>query len=241
MKTLLVVMPQTWPTISTRVFKSFLKMTGPSAQKELFDRGIQMFDPLISSTFPIDRSRNQAADKALSNTYEADYVFFADGDQIWPENTLSVLLDAISDEFPVVSGLYWRKKFPFTCVQGNYTTWKGHELQRKAIEQMGFVDKDDNQCLFYQPLKDFDTPRTIDVSGMGCLLVRTDVFKKFEQPYFGYFNSYSLGGDFTFDNATEEMLFFCKLRKAGIKTWMVPAVKCGHEVTKVIGCMESDT
>lgn len=241
MKKLLVYMPQTWPTMSTRVFKSFLKMTGPAVQRRLLEKHeVELLEPMISGTFPIDRNRNQAVDKALSNTYEADYIFFADGDQIWPENTLSLLLDAISDEFPVVSGLYWRKAPPYKCVQGNYSTWEKHELQRRAITEMGFVDAAGNQCLFYRPLEDFDTQRPIDVSGMGCLLAKTEIFKKIDLPYFAYFNSYSLGGDFTFEHVSEEILFFCKLRKAGIKTLLVPAVKCGHEVLKVIGCVESN-
>ena len=240
LKTLLVYMPMSFNSISTRVFKSFIDLVCYENQVMLREKyGLQV-KTLISGTFPLDRNRNEAVDLAISSRFDASYILFVDGDQILPKNAVFELLDAITDHFPIVSGLYWHKTPPYTCVQGKYTGWKSHELQRKTIESIGFIDKDGNQCLFYSPLEDFDTAQPIDVAGMGCLLVKTDVFKQLDLPYFGYFNSYSLGGDFTIDHASEEMLFFCKLRKAGIKTLLVPSVRCGHEVTRVIGCPETN-
>lgn len=238
MKNLLIYLPYTWPTISTRVFKSFLDLTSFDAQKQLIDNYDIKTSIFISNTFPLDRSRNEAVDLAVSSKYSADYIFFADGDNIWPSNTLQTLLNSVSDEFPVVSGLYFRKSPPYVAVPGHYSTWEKHELKRKTIEEMGFVDQAGNQCLYYKPVQDFDTVQPIDVAGMGCVLVRTDVFQKIDLPYFGYFNSYSLGGDFAITHSSEEMLFYCKLRKAGIKTLLVPTVRCGHEVLKVVGCPE---
>lgn len=238
MKTLLVYLPMTYPTVSTRVFKSFLDLTSPDVRKVLNDKYDVEVKTMISDTFPLDLNRNEAVDIGLSNKYGADYIFFADGDQIWPKDTLPKLLAEISDEFPVASGITWRKRYPHACIQGHYSDWTGHETQRGTIEGMGFVDAAGNQCLFYKPLQDFDTQQRIDVTGMGCLLVRADVFKKIELPYFAYFNCYSLGGDFTFHHHSEEMIFFCKLRKAGIKTLLVPSVRCGHESLKIIGSPE---
>lgn len=231
MKTLLVYLPFTYPTISTRVFKSFLDLINSKIE------GIEI-KTFISNTFPLDRNRNEAVDLACSTKYSADYIFFADGDNIWPKNTLSTLLAAVSDEFPVVSGLYWRKVPPYACIQGMYGDNEQQKNRWETIKSMGFIDKNGQQCLFYTPLRDFDIQRPIDVSGMGCLLVRTDVFKKIELPYFAYHNAYSLGGDFSIDHASEEMTFFMKLHNAGIKTLLVPSIRCGHEVTKVIGSPE---
>lgn len=240
MKTLVVYMPLSWGSISRRVFKSFIDMTGPDVQEELAELGYKL-KFLINDTFPLDRNRNQAIEKARSSKYEADVIFFADGDQIWPKDTLKIMLSKLSDEFPVVSGLYWKKAYPHACVQGHYSPWtKDLELKRKSIESIGFVDENGNQTAFYRPLLDFSTTQPIDVSGMGCLMARSDVFDKIELPYFGYFNSYSLGGDYTITHMSEEMLFFSKLHKAGVKTLLVPEIKCGHEVTKVIGCPEGN-
>jgi len=230
---LVIYFPCTWPTISTRVFRSFLDLVRHPVE------GCNI-NPMISDTFPLDRNRNEAVDNALSSKYAADYIFFADADQIWPVDTIPRLLAHVTDEFPVVSGLYFRKAHPHVAVPGHYATWEKHESQRKTIESMGFIDKDGNQTLFYKPLRDFTTIQTVDVSGMGCLLVRSDIFKKLEMPYFAYFNCYSLGGDYTINHASEEMLFFSKLRKAGIKTLLDPSVRCGHEVLKVIGSPEME-
>lgn len=226
-------MPLTWPTISSKVFKSFLEMVRTPIP------GVEI-DVMISGTFPLDRNRNEAVDLAMSSKYGADYIFFADADNIHPKDTISRLLSHCSDDFPVVSGLYWQKAPPHGCVQGHYSGWEKHEGIRKTIETMGFVDPSGNQCLFYKRLQDYSITQPIDVGGCGCLLVRTDVFKKIDLPYFAYFNAYSLGGDFSITHASEEMIFFCKLRKAGIRTLVVPSVRCGHETTKVIGCPEVD-
>lgn len=234
---LLIYMPLTFRDLPSKVFKSFLEMTGPDIQALLLQKDIHL-QYLISDTFPLCRNRNEAVEKARSNKYMADYIFFADADQIWPKNTLLKLLEHISDEYPVVSGLYWRKAAPHSCVQGHYSTWNSHENIRKTIENMGFVDSSGNQLLFYRPLQDFDTVQPIDVAGCGCLLVKSSVFGKLEIPYFKYFNPYVLEGDYSISHASEEMNFFAKLRKAGIKTLVVPSIRCGHLAEKVIGIAE---
>lgn len=228
---ILIYLPLTWPTVSSRVFRSFLDLVQTPVE------GAEI-DVMVSDTFPLDRNRNEACDLAVSSKYEADYMMFVDGDNILPKNAVSALLARCTDEFPVVSGLYFRKSPPYLAVPGHYSTWEKHENQRKTIESMGFTDGKGNQTLFYKPVQDFTTVQPIDVSGCGCLLVRTDVFKKIDMPFFGYFNSYSLGGDFSITHASEEMLFFSKLRKAGVKTLLDPSIRCGHEALKVIGCSE---
>jgi hypothetical protein len=240
LRTLLIYMPQTWPTISTRVFKSFLELVSPDNLKEYEKRGYQV-KTLISGTFPLDRNRNEAVDLAISGKYSANLIMFIDGDNILPKNAIVSLIDEISDEYPVVSGLYWRKSAPYACVQGHYGKNEKQKDRMETIKSMGFVDeKTGQQLLFYTPLKDFTTQQTIDVSGMGCLLAKAEVFKKLDLPYFSYHNSYSLGGDFSITHSSEEMTYFMKLHKQGIKTLLVPSVKCGHEVYHVIGNPEGD-
>lgn len=237
MKTILVYMPLSWPTISAKVFKSFVEMTGPDVQQELAKQDIQL-KILISNTFPLCRNRNQAVEKAMKNDVNADYIFFADGDQIWPKTAISDLLAHIDDKFPVVSGLYWKKTPPYSCVAGNYSGWDKNEPRRGFLENNGFVAPDGSPCLFYVPLRDFDTIQSIDVSGMGCLLVKTEVFKQLDLPYFSYVNCYSTGGDYSVDHCSEEMVFWAQLKKKNIKTLVVPSVRCGHVTEKVIGCPE---
>lgn len=227
----LIYLPMTYPTVSTRFMKSFLDLTHHKID------GVEI-SYHISNTFPLDRNRNQIVQIARSKPYFADYVLFVDGDNLLPKDTLKTLLEHASDEYPVVAGLYWRKKPPFRAVAGHYVPTEEKKNILKTLESMCFVDKDGQQCAFYKPVTDFDTVQRIDVTGCGCLLVRMDVFDKIELPYFGYFNAESLGGDYSVEHLSEDMLFFRKLRGAGIKTLLVPQVRCGHIVERVIGCNE---
>jgi len=103
---------------------------------------------------------------------------------------------------------------------------------------MGMISETGQQLSYYTPLQDFDTKQAIDVSGVGCLMVKTDVFKKIPMPWFRYYDPYLLGGDFSITGISEEMHTFASFHKAGIKTLLVPEVKCGHECLKVIGSPE---
>lgn len=226
---ILVYMPLSWPNIPSKTFKSFLDMTRYPIE------GVKL-DVLVSDTYPLCRNRNEAVELATSSKYDADAIFFADADHVFPETAVKDLLDHLSDDFPVVTGIYWRKGPPNTCVAGFYSPWtKDMEMKRASLEKNGFLAPDGSQCLFYRPLKDFDTIQPIDVCGMGCVLVRTDVIKKLELPYFGYVNAYTTGGDYTINHCSEEMIFWAQLKKKGIKALVVPSVRCGHITEKVIG------
>ena len=197
---------------------------------------------MINDKFPLDRNRNDAVTTALSNQYLADIILFLDADMVFPKRVIPDLLANLSDEYPSVSGLYFRKGPPHTAIQGKYVPWnKDLEMRKPTLEGMGFVDSDGNQCAFYKPMTDFTTVQPIDVAGCGVLMVKADVFKKLDLPYFGYFNPFSLGGDFSIQHLSEEMLMFAKFKKAGVKTLFVPSVRCGHISQRVIGCLEEPT
>lgn len=232
MKNLLIYLPLSWPHISSKTFRSFIEMSRVEIP------GIKV-DVLIHDKFPLDRNRNSAVDLALSSTYNADYIFFADADQIWPVDAIPRLLARITDDFPIVTGLYWRKTPPHSCVAGHYSPWtKDMEEKRASLTSQGFIGPDGQQCLFYKPLQDFTTVQPLDVSGMGCVLVKADIFKKLEHPYFAYVNPYTNGGDWTINHCSEEMVFWAQCKKKGIKALVDPSVRCGHVVERVIGCVE---
>lgn len=241
MKSLVIYMPMSWPQISTKCFKSFVNLISPESIDELRTKYDVEPKLLIHDIFPLDRNRNDAVELALSNKYEADYIFFADGDQVFPKRTIQRLLDKISDEFPVVTGIYFRKVAPYTCVAGKYSPLtNGLESKRQSLTEQGFVLPDGGQCLFYKPLQDFTVTQPVDVSGMGCVLVKAEIFKKLKQPYFGYVNCYNNGGDYTIDHCSEEMIFWAALKKAGIKVLCDPSIRAGHVAERVIGAMENE-
>lgn len=236
---LIIYMPLTWPQISSKVFTSFVDLVHSESQNGLKSKyGLDM-KVLIHDKFPLDRNRNSAVELALSNKYQADYIFFFDADNVIPPHTVERLMDHISDEFPIVTGLYWRKTPPHTCVAGHYSPWsKDMEMRRLSLESQEFIAPDGSQCLYYQPLQDYTTVQPIDVAGMGCVLVKADVFKKLEMPYFKYVNPYTNGGDYTTIHSSEEMWFWAQCKKKGIKALVDPSIRCGHVVDRVIGCVE---
>lgn len=240
MRQLLIYMPLSWPSISSKAFRSILDLVSPANIDEL--RSIYSVEPkiFISDLFPLCRNRCDAVEKALGNTYEADFILFLDADMIFPKKMIQNLLRKM-DEFPevgLVSGVYWRKAAPHYCVQGRYSPWsQALEASKQSLTDHGFVDDKGQQCLYYTPLQDFHAVQAIDVAGCGCLLARAEVFKQIEQPYFGYTNEYTTQ-DPTFQHSSEEMLTFAKLHKAGVKMLVDPSIRCGHIKETVIGCVE---
>lgn len=230
-KTLVVYVPETRPTVSTRFFESWVKMTGPKIQERLAKDFDTKLIPMVHTRFPLDLNRNQAVERAL-NDYKADYVQFFDADMTFPEETIPTLLSHLSEDFPVVSGCYWLRKPPYRCIAANYAPNEkisDFELKRKSLEREGFMTSEGRQTLYTNPVNSFDGPQSIDVSGMGCVLVRAGVFTRLSQPYFKYVNAYSTGGDYTFDvGISEDMWFYSECKKAGINVLLDPTVKCGH-------------
>lgn len=237
MKKLLVYMPLTFPSIPAKVFKSFLKMTGPAAQAALRERGIEMLEPLIHDKFPIDLNRNDAFRLAISGKYEADYIMCCDGDQIFKNDTILKLLDTLEEnpEAGGVTGVYFTKSFPHRAVAGRYSPWSPSlEAKRGSLAEQGFIAPDGQQTLFFKHLQYFDVVQPIHVFGIGCVLFRTDCFKELEQPFFKYVNGYSTGGDYTFPGQSEDMWFCNQLYQKGIKVLVNPKVQVGHLVEKII-------
>lgn len=232
-KVLVLYIPLTWSTVHSRVFKSIMDMIHPEILELLDSEFGVVISPLIHDPFPIDFNRNDAVVRAIED-HGADYVMFCDADQVFPRNTLVELLKLVSDEFPVVTGIYFRKKPPHTCVIGKYLPNDQVAEARKApLAGQGLLTDSGDQCLYYRDLQSFDVVQPVDAFGMGCVLVRTDVFSKLEQPYFKYINGYTTG-DYTFQNITEDMWFCAQLKKKGIRTLCNPKVLCGHMVEKVI-------
>lgn len=233
---LVVYMPLTWPDISAKVFTSFLEMTGPEVQEQLAQKGIKL-RYMIHTKFPIDLNRNEAFDLSLKNTYKADYFMSCDGDQVFKKDTILRLLATLEENEDAggITGIYFRKKSPYTCVVGKFSPWSDSlEQKRAALEHYGYIAKDGQQTLFYKPLQYFDVVQPVHAFGMGCILLRTNIIEKLERPYFKYVNSHSLGGDLTIGGATEDMWFCSQLYKNGIKILCDPKVQVGHVVEKVI-------
>lgn len=242
MKTILPYMPLTFEKISSKVFKSFLKMTSSKVRKELNDKGFELFDPYISDKFPICLNRNEAFESALSGKNKADFIMCCDGDQVFKATTLTTLLDTlVESEADAVTGVYFTKTFPYRAVAGHYSPWStAIESNRESLKSEGFISEDGSQTLYFKHLQYFDVIQPIDVFGLGCLLMRTDLLRKIEQPFCKYINPYSTSGDYSFQGHSEDMWFCSQLKQAGVKVLVNPKVQVGHVVERVINCAVGD-
>jgi GT2 family glycosyltransferase len=241
-KTLLVYAPLTLESISSKTFRSFVEMTSPEVQEKLAEKGIKVRF-LVHDKFPIDLNRNDAFNLAVSNKYNADYLMCCDMDQVFKKDTILKLLETLDEEPEAdgVTGVYYTKSPPHRAVVGKYSPWSDTlEAKRGSLEAQGFIAPDGQQTLYYKHLKFFDVVQRVHVFGIGCLLLKTECFKKLEQPFFKYVNGYSTGGDFTFQGHSEDMWFCSQLYQKGIKILVNPKVQVGHVVQKVIHGNEAD-
>lgn len=233
---LIVYMPLTWPSLPSKVFRSFLEMTGPEVQTFLAQKGIKL-QYLIHDKFPIDLNRNDAFELALSSKYNADFIMACDADQVFKKDTLLKLLSVLEEnpEADAATGIYFRKSHPYRCVVGKYSPWsESLEKKRGSLAEQGFIAPDGQQTLYYKPLMYFDVIQKVDVFGFGCVLFRTEILKKLKQPFFSYTNGYSTGGDFTFEGCSEDMRMCSQLYHVGAKILCNPKVVVGHLVEKII-------
>lgn len=150
-------------------------------------------------------ARNKFCQQAIEG--EFDYIMWFDSDMVFPPETLQKLLLHDKD---IVSGLYFRRSFPFTPV---------------AFEKLDLTD--DNGCDF----KDLaDVPKELaEVAGVGfgCVLMKTDVL----------FDIAGKEGPVWFSpigNIGEDCAFCIRARKYGYSIWLDPTLKLGHVGTTVI-------
>ena len=144
------------------------------------------------------KARNVIAEKAKAY----DFVLMVDSDTIIPEDTLKHLLEPPAD---VVLGCY-----PSKYTEGEAILW----ALKDNHMGMGFPKR-----MRYSEL---GTERIeLKGGGLGCALIRSEVFSALPYPYFKYE---------IFDNgALSEDLYFCRsVVERGMKVLADPRVRCGH-------------
>lgn len=147
-------------------------------------------------------SRDQLAEVALSEP--SDLVMWFDTDMVFPPDTLRRLLKHIDAGADIVTGVYYRRKPPYTA-----TVFKTLEPDAET-KRIAWTDFDEIP----------DEPFEVAGCGFGCVLMRTEVFAavfaKFGQlfaPVFG------LG---------EDLSFCLRARQLGYKILADPTVNLGH-------------
>lgn len=150
------------------------------------------------------QNRNVMIQNALDDN--ATHVFFIDDDVLIPKDSLFRLLAHDKD---IVSGLYLMRNFPHQPI---------------AMD----VALSDNRCRFkfLQP----DEKGLVEVVnfGLGCCLIKTEVFKKMQAPWItiGQLNPQEWNDDIEFFNRCRE--------KYGFRLWLDLDVRAGHMCTTTL-------
>lgn len=148
--------------------------------------------------YRVDQVRNLIADWVIRGY---DYLFAVDYDMIFPADTLKKLIEADKD---IVSAIYRQR------------------LEPQAIE----IYNKQNVRMEYKDL--FKKYEEIGACGLGCALIKKEVFIQIGYPQFEYFPA--LDHNHTF---SEDLDFCGKARNKGFTIWCIPTITCGHIGTKI--------
>lgn len=162
-------------------------------------------------------ARNNIAQRSLD--YGVDYVLMVDNDVVLPE---SVLIDMLDDPVDVCLGYYAHRNAD-NKYTGNTSVCK--------------LQADNGGLYFNYPLESEYTAEEMTAfrdsgvhkiqihgGGMGCALIKTDVFRKISYPWYDWVN-------YKDDNRgmLSEDLYFCEeCRKNGIPIYTDARAGCGH-------------
>lgn len=156
--------------------------------------------PISPDSLEVGEARNQCVE--IAKAAGAEYLFFVDYDVAVPANALIKLL---SLKVPIAAGVYHLKQipsYPLIFVKG----WTG-----------AFEDYEAGDLI------------KADGVGMGCTLIRMDVFDKMEPPYFKTVPGYTPENPNEMLGYMTEDIYFCdKARNAGFDIVVDTSIQCGH-------------
>jgi len=159
---------------------------------------------LVSSTrMPLDAARNEILQLAMKNN--PDYLWWIDSDMILPQNK-DVLRSLINTDKDIVSALYFRKEYPYHPV---------------------FIIIRDGRPCVVRPLP-INQIVEIDAAGMGCLLVKREVFEKLmksDDPVFEFKQKILPN---SVETMGEDINFCLKAKKLGFSVYLNSNIVCGH-------------
>jgi hypothetical protein len=182
------------------------------------------------SNMPYDCSREMVVRNILKD-HQVEYIFFLDTDVVLQRDGLVQLVQlAQQHNKPLVSGLYFAKKrdpTPMPCA------WikTGENLAEGRIEYRSFDIK---------PYLNQNALIEVDVAGAGCLLIKSDIFKKLDEsnpnkPYFQWGltrKDENTGKPLL--QLSEDFYFMDRCaRELNIKPHLSTAVKCDHYLMPV--------
>lgn len=183
---------------------------GVTMREQAAAHGFSKVHTFWAQTSPgVDDLRDECVFEALR--LGASHLVFLDADQVWPSQTVSMLL--AHHDRGIVAGQY--------------------HLRGRLHEPVALLksqdDPDPNMYTYdYYAHEEHDL-RPVDVVGMGCTLIPMALFSLLPRPWFAYQrNAHG------FARITEDLHFCQQAARVGCPILLEPRIKCGHVTTKVV-------
>lgn len=153
-------------------------------------------------------SRNTLCKQAI--THNCDYVLWFDSDMVFDSDVLQKMLRHMEDGKDIVTGLYFRRRPPFTPVIFSEVSFNedGHGTA------IGFDNYPEDELF------------EVEACGFGCVMVRKEVLLDLLLNYSTWFNPMFGAG--------EDIAFCKRARDLGYKIWCDPTIKLGHYGSSII-------
>ena len=174
----------------------------------------------VVHSYNVADGRNELVDIMFNEG--CDYIFFVDSDVILPPNALMGLY-GMDWYFSV--GTYPRKELK---------TIKAQIENDETVPTTLYFHEDRNKEAyhpFYLPFSELEEGKIIpvDCCGLGCALIRSDLFEKIDKPYFFFAHEGDPSDPENKGYCHGEDMYFCrKVIQAGIQIWAHGSVLCGH-------------
>lgn len=146
-------------------------------------------------------SRDSLVEAALRA--QADYIMFLDSDQIIQKDTIDKLAAHLDNGEDIVTTLIFRKDPPYQpCVFSEQKELENRQISLKYYD----IETQDLTKPFY-----------VESCGLGCAMIKLDIFKNIKQPWF-------LPRPYT----GEDISFMWEARQKEYKILCDPTIEVGH-------------
>lgn len=165
-------------------------------------------------------ARNRIAQMALDKN--VDYVLMVDNDVVIPKDALQNLLD---DSVDVCLGFYAHRDSD-NIYRGRTCVCKLYD--ENGVKHFNYPLESEYSAEELRQLRESGEYKIqIHGGGMGCALIKTDVFKRIDYPWYDWVNYKSRG-------MLSEDLYFCEAcRKKNIPIYTDSRLVCGHMLRRI--------
>lgn len=169
-------------------------------------------------------ARNKIVKMALDGNY--DYVLMVDNDVVVPETALKDMLDEPVD---VCLG-YYAHRDNDNLYRGRVSACKYSDPNNYGFPYINYpLDSEYTGEEMLSLRRQGKKKIRIHGGGMGCALIRTEVFRKLEYPWYDWVNYADAN-----QGMLSEDLFFCeRCKQAGIPVYTDARAGCGHVLRHV--------